>query len=231
VSDGPRPVLHARTSAFSYHCGACSRCCYGRRIQVNPYELARLSRGLGISTTEVISQFTVDGGTALAARADTACTFLGPNGCTVHADRPLACRLYPLGRIVQADGSETFVENEPDPQTKGLYGESGTVGSYIQSQSVAPYIAAADRYYTVLARLMTVGEARGPLSADNVGQGTATPGDPSAEIDAMEFIDADLAVQNDAAHGGPAVPSDADALIDRHLALIEGWAEELIRDR
>ena len=231
MSDGPRPVLHARTSAFSYHCGACSRCCYGRRIQVNPYELARLSRGLGISTTEVISQFTVDGGTALATRADTACTFLGPNGCTVHADRPLVCRLYPLGRIVQADGTETFVENEPDPQTKGLYGESGTVDSYIQSQSVAPYIAAADRYYAVLARLMTAGDARGTLSSDNAGRAIAPSDDASPEVDAMFFIDADLAVQNDAAHGGAPAPADVDALIDRHLALIEGWAEEFIRDR
>jgi Fe-S-cluster containining protein len=231
VSDGPRPVLRGRTSAFSYHCGACSRCCYGRRIQVNPYELARLSRGLGITTTEVISQFTVDVGTALATRADTACTFLGPNGCTVHADRPLACRLYPLGRIVQADGSETFVENEPDPRTKGLYGADGTVDSYIQSQSVVPYIAAADRYYAILRRLMSVGDAPGTLSGENVARATATSDDTSAEIDAMLFIDADLAVQSDAAHGGGPVPADVEALVDRHLALIERWAEELIKDR
>jgi len=231
VSGGLLPVLHARSTAFSYDCRACSRCCYGRRIQVNPYELARLSRGLGITTTEVIAQFTVDGGTALAIRADTACTFLGREGCTVHPDRPLVCRLYPLGRIVQADGTETFVENEPHPQTEGLYGEDGTVGSYVQSQSVAPYIAAADRYYAALARLMTRGEVRGTGFGDTVGRATASNDDANAEIDPLVFIDADLAVRTDVARGGAPVPADVDALVDRHLALIERWAEELIRDR
>lgn len=231
MSTGPRPVLHARTTAFSYHCRACSRCCYGRRIQVNPYELARLARNLGTTTTDVIARFTIDGGTALASRANTACVFLGPEGCTVHPDRPLVCRLYPLGRIVQADGTETFVENEPLPQTEGLYGEDGTVGSYIQSQSVAPYIAAADRYYAVFARLMIRGEARGTGLGDDAGRATAPSDDESAELDPRVFIDADLAAWTDANRGGAPVPADVDALVDRHLALIERWAEELVRDR
>jgi Fe-S-cluster containining protein len=198
---------------------------------VNPYELARLARNLGTTTTDVIARFTIDGGTALASRADTACVFLGPEGCTVHPDRPLVCRLYPLGRIVQADGTETFVENEPHPQTEGLYGEDGTVGSYIQSQSVAPYIAAADRYYAVLTRLMTRGEAHDTGLGDDAGRATAPSDDESTEIDPLVFIDADLAAWTDANRGGSPAPADVDALVDRHLALIERWAEELIRDR
>jgi hypothetical protein len=177
---------------------------------VNPYELARLARGLGITTTEVIAQFTVDGGTALATRADTACTFLGPNGCTVHADRPLVCRLYPLGRVVQADGSETFVENQPHPETEGLYGQAGTVGSYLDSQAVEPYIAAADRYHAVFTRLMSDGDKRGD--------------EPSVDIDPRAFIDADLAIQTDA---GSRPPPGVDALVEEHVALIERWAEQL----
>lgn len=180
---------------------------------MNPYELARLARGLGITTTEVISQFTVDGGTALATRADTACTFLGADGCTVHADRPLVCRLYPLGRIVQADGSETFVENEPHPETEGLYGDDGTVGSYVESQSVEPYVAAADRYYAVFTRLMH------GVAASSTEAG--------ADIDPRVFIDADLAVQTDAASRDAPTPVDADALAEAHLTLIERWAQQL----
>ena len=209
---GLLPVLRARTSAFSYQCRACSRCCYGRRIQVNPYELARLSRGLGITTSEVIARFTVDGGTALATRADAACTFLGPNGCTVHADRPLVCRLYPLGRVVQADLSETFVENEPHPETEGLYGEAGTVGSYVESQGVEPFIAAADRYHAVFTRLM--------LGGDEVAD------ESKVEIDPRAFVDADLAVQTDPASGHQP-PAGADALVAEHLAIIKRWAEQI----
>lgn len=215
----PLPVLHARASAFSYRCRACNRCCYDKRIQVNPYELARLSRQLGCSTSAVIANFTVDGGTALAKRPDTACVFLGPNGCTVHASRPLACRLYPLGRIVQADGSEVFIELTPDPETKGLYGEDGTVAAYIESQGVAPYVAAADRYYAVLARLLSPGGRVTP--SESLSDSVAD------EIDERVFVDADFAVQMDAARSGDPVPRDVDELMERHLALIERLADVL----
>jgi hypothetical protein len=221
--------MHARASAFSYRCRACSRCCYGKRIQVNPYELARLARGLDTTTTDVIARFTVDGGTALAVRGDRACVFLGPDGCTVHADRPLVCRLYPLGRIVQADGSETFVEHEPHPETDGVYGEDGTVGEYVDTQGVAPYIAASDRYFAVLTRLMRNGGVQNAQARDDDRSTTAASSGAAdtPDIDTRAFIDADVAVQLDAARGTAAVFADADALMERHLVLIEGWAEQL----
>jgi uncharacterized protein len=214
------PVLHARTSAFSYRCRACSRCCYGKRIQVNPYELARLARNLDTTTTEVIARFTVDGGTVLATRGDTGCVFLGPRGCTVHADRPLVCRLYPLGRIVQTDGSETFVENEPHPETEGVYGAGGTVGEYLVSQGVEPYIAAADRYYAIYLRL---------LGTRGRGDGDAMPDMKSADRagdDTAFFIDADLATQGaEPRNPSDRVALDAKAVMTRHLALLERWIE------
>ena len=189
---------------------------------MNPYELARLSRKLGCSTSDVIDNYTVDGGTALATRADSACVFLSPEGCTVHSDRPLACRLYPLGRIVQADGSEAFVELAPDPETEGLYGEDGTVDAYIESQGVAPYLTGADRYYAVLTRLFATDS---PSAKELTGGSLA---DVSAEeIEPRVFIDADLAVQIDAARSGAPVPLDVDTLVERHLAVLERLVEQL----
>jgi len=212
MSVGQLPVVESRASSFSYQCRACSRCCYGRRIQVNPYELARLARGLGITTTEVIARFTVDGGTALANRSDTSCTFLGAHGCTVHPDRPLVCRLYPLGRIVDGNGHEAFINNQPHPQTEGLYGTDGTVGSFIESQSVDPYIAAANRYFAVYTQLMSA---------------SARDHEPNLDIDPRAFIDADLAVQMNGASGNAPPPTSVDALVEAHLAIIEEWARQL----
>ena len=60
--------------------------------------------------------------------------FLGPQGCTVHPDRPLACRLYPLARWTSPEGEESFGHLEPHPQTAGLYGTSGTVDNFLTSQ-------------------------------------------------------------------------------------------------
>ena len=216
----PLPVLHASDSAFSYTCNACSRCCYDKRIIVNPYELARLARNRGISTTEVIAQFTEDGGTALTVKPNGACIFLGRNGCTVHADRPLVCRLYPLGRVVQPDGSETYVEFEPHPDTAGVYGQESTIGAYVESQGAGPYITAADRYYALLVKLMQAfGTLTGKSSIDASTDHTAL------EVESARFVDADLAVRAECERTGESFPHDVEALVERHLLLLERWLD------
>jgi Fe-S-cluster containining protein len=232
LSGDSLPVLHARKSAFSYRCNACSRCCYGKKIQVNPYELLRLARNLGTTTTDVIARYTVDGGTALATRPDASCVFLGVTGCTVHADRPLVCRLYPLGRIVQEDGRETFIENAPHPQTAGEYGFDGTVGDYLAIQGVAPYTEAADRYYAILTRLIQFEgassiDARAP---DDVPAHADSADDIVTGIDARGFVDADLAIQLDIERGGAPAPHAVDGLMARHLEIISRWSEVLGAD-
>jgi Fe-S-cluster containining protein len=186
---------------------------------VNPYELLRLAANLQCSTTEVIARFTRDGGTTLATRDDSACVFLAPNGCTVHPDRPLACRLYPLARIVHADGSEAFLEREPHPASEGVYGTDGSVAEYVESQGVTPYIAAAERYYAAFAQLLAASDS------------DLAPGAESAtDVDARWFSDVHLAVQADSQRRGGTAPTDVDALVDSHLALIHRWTQQLTNE-
>ena len=127
---GAAPALvfdKERASPFAYVCRACNRCCYLKAIQVGPYEVLRLARNRSISTTEFLSTYTEAGGTFLRVRPDGACVFLTEKGCGVHPDRPLVCRLYPLGRLVDAEGRERFADLPPHPETAGLYGGVGTV--------------------------------------------------------------------------------------------------------
>ena len=137
----------ARSEAFGYICRACSRCCYHKVIQVNPYEIARLARHLGRSISEFRKHCTEDGaGAVLRRNSDDVCIFLGMSGCSVHADRPLVCRLYPLGRRVAPDGTETWLHTRPHPQSEGRYSRDGTIADYITAQGALPYIRAADEY-------------------------------------------------------------------------------------
>jgi Fe-S-cluster containining protein len=140
-----------RSSPYAYACGACSRCCRDKVIPVNPYEVARLAAARSVSTSRFLAECT--DGVALKRREDGTCIFLGTGGCTVHADRPLVCRLYPLGRRIDAEGAETFHHATPHPQTAGVYSERGTVQSYLDSQGAAPFLAAADAYLAVFERL------------------------------------------------------------------------------
>lgn len=145
-----------RESAFSYQCNACSRCCHNKAIRVGPYEILRLARRLGMTTTEFIAQHTEAGGTVLRMRNENnrACIFLNQQGCSVHPDRPLACRLYPLARSVDPEGHESFGHLIPHSETEGIYGTSGTVADYLSQQGVAPFFEMGDRYGAVYQRMV-----------------------------------------------------------------------------
>ena len=150
---------YRRDEPFSYVCNRCKRCCYGKRIPLNPYDLIRLAEVLHISTGDLIDQHTQDG-IYLNVRTDVdgePCVFLGEEGCTVHAGRPGACRVYPLGRSSTYEGEESFALVEPHPQTAGVYGTAGTMASYVREQGAEPYFEASHRYLTLFSRLAMAG--------------------------------------------------------------------------
>src|SRR6476469_3884424 len=143
-----------RVSEFSYECRGCRRCCYDKAIPVNPYEIARLAEVIGTTTTDVLARFTTTGGAILSIQADGACIFLGERGCTVHDGRPLACRLYPLGRRVTPNGEERFAEVVPHPESAGVYGVAkGTVEDWLRDQGASPYLVASQCYVAILRRM------------------------------------------------------------------------------
>ena len=138
----------ARAQAYGYNCNRCLVCCHDKHIQVNPYEVAQLARGLGLPTTEVQRRFTQgELGVALAQVEEGACVFLGPEGCTVHPFRPLVCRLYPLGRTIVPGEKEEFIHLDPHPESRGVYHTKGTIAEFLEAQDTARYIQAADEYF------------------------------------------------------------------------------------
>lgn len=144
--------FRTRESAFSYQCHACNKCCHGKGIQVNPYETMRLSGLLRITTSEFRQKYLNQ--QMLKHKPDSdACIFLGENGCTVHKDRPLVCRLYPLGRLRLDTGREIFTELTPHPESEGEYGTSSTVEGYLQTQEVESYLQAEKLYSEVITKM------------------------------------------------------------------------------
>jgi uncharacterized protein len=209
----------ARSTPFSYECRACKRCCKDKIIPLNPYEVARLAEHVGLTTTAFLAQHTGVGGAALRRRDDGTCVLLGEGGCTVHPARPLACRLYPLGRHVSGTGEESFAEVEPHPQTEGVYGTDGSIGDYLHRQQVEPYLAAADRYSRVLAKMLTAlatREDRREVDAD----ATAAVGRNPTTVDDNP-LDMDATVGRFCAERGRAVPPDVEAKTLLHIEALE----------
>jgi uncharacterized protein len=150
---GTQPPTASRTSAFGYICRRCSRCCRDKHIQLTPYEVARLARERNETTGQFRAAWTVDGqGTVLRQKEDRTCVFLGPQGCEVHGDRPLVCRLYPLGRHIDVEGVEFYTTLQGHPLSEGEFTGRGTIADYLEAQGAKPYITAHDGYFQWLAR-------------------------------------------------------------------------------
>ncbi len=219
-------LLRAAGTPFSYACHACGRCCHGRRISLSPYEVVRLAANRGLSTGALLERFATRDGTALRHRPDGGCVFLGERGCTVHPDRPLACRLYPLGAVALGDGPPGFVELEPHPRSEGVYGEDGTVGDYLASQGAEPYLRAAGRYRSLLARAISRrpgADSTGPDAPGEAGA-TAVPGDrdevPGPDMSGGErraWLDVDAVLAADREEADRPLPSDPEEKIRLHL--------------
>jgi len=200
----------ARDEAFAYVCNRCSLCCQGKLIQVNPYEIARLARRVGVSTGQFTADYTEDGaGARLARDATDTCVFLGPQGCTVHPDRPLVCRIYPLGRHVAAEGTERWTHVAPHPQTKGVYGKDGTIADYIAAQGALPFMRAADAYTEWLRSAYRVIDA----------------GDDATSLEAADLLDMDSMIAAHCRETGADEPLDIEARMALHLAILADWLD------
>ncbi len=104
-----RRLTPGETFAFTCHPGVpCfNTCCADVNIILAPLDVVRLARRLGMTTRDFLDSYTGNPVTKdlrlpvvlLKMRDEPAkrCHFLGEDGCTVYADRPWACRMYPLG--------------------------------------------------------------------------------------------------------------------------------------
>lgn len=202
-----------RAESFGYACQRCMRCCRHKMIQVDPHEIARLARRFGQTTTEFRTTWTENGaGNHLRRKDDGACVFLGPEGCTVYTDRPLVCRIYPLGRHVDPDGVERFSHVTPHPETEGVYSRDGTIAEFLEKQGAEPFMQIADRYAQWLrSAVSALGMSIYDIDADpdNVGDESA-----------FELIDMDTAVAAHCTAANIAEPIELEERVELHLKIL-----------
>jgi Fe-S-cluster containining protein len=214
-----------RDSAFSYQCNACSRCCHNKAIRVGSYEILRLARRLGMTTTEFIERHTEAGGTVLRMQDENnrACIFLDQQGCSVHTDRPLACRLYPLARWIDADGHESFGHMTPHPKTEGIYGTSATLADYLDKQGVAPFFEMGDRYGAIYQRMLDVLESLDSDELEKRPDRRKDVEETASGIAASPWIDIDKTVTGFCKANRRPIPDDIDGVVAVHIEAIDAW--------
>lgn len=142
----------------------CSRrgtCCHGKDIRITPWELALLAQARGVAPAVFREAATDDAGTRLRCDGPAgwqglpACAMYdAAGGCSVHASRPLACRLYPLGRALDRGRERFFHEGRRLPCLDGGCPEVVDlpmlrVREYLGQQGIAPFTAVRDDYLEV----------------------------------------------------------------------------------
>lgn len=141
----------------------CSRkgtCCHGNQVLLNPWELASLANQLQIEAVEFRKRYCDFFGFRLRfdgaenALGKKACLlYQAEKGCTVHEGRPLACRLFPLGRQIQQENITYIFEGNDFPCNNGCpevnFLPKLSVETYLKEQKTTHFEAAQDAYLEV----------------------------------------------------------------------------------
>lgn len=148
-------------------CSRAGTCCFGKAVMLNPWELLCLSKEKKISPREFRDLYCEFGGIRLRfdgrtdGKGQQACSQYVENfGCSVHLGRPLACRLFPLGRQIQNNEAYYIYQGSQFPCltdcSEVLELPKLTVGTYLKGQAVDQFEKGQDEYLNVMQNLADV---------------------------------------------------------------------------
>jgi len=149
---------------------SCSRtgtCCHGKIVRINPWDLVSLANEKKITPREFRDLYCEFGGIRLRFNGKVgwmgqqACSQYVDNvGCSVHLGRPLACRLYPLGRQIQNNEVHYMYQGDEFPCLKGcpevLELPHLSVGEYLKDQITDEFEKAQDEYLEVMENIADI---------------------------------------------------------------------------
>ncbi len=156
-------------------------CCRKLDLVLTPYDILRLKKSLNLSAAEFLEKHTLPADPKrsrwpllrlkMGSGEEGRCPFLAPEGCLVYADRPSACRTYPLARASQKDEQGLVTERFFLVEEAHCLGfrEEGvwTVEAWIADQGLIPFHHWNDRWMAILTHPQGPGE--GPSARAKAG--------------------------------------------------------------
>lgn len=148
-------------------CSRSGTCCFGKVVTLNPWELLSFSKEKKISPREFRDLYCDFGGIQLKFsgkidnKGQNACSqYVDGFGCSVHLGRPLACRLYPLGRQIQNNEAHYIYQGDQFPClndcTEVLELPKLSVGEYLKGQQADQFEKAQDEYLKVMQNIADI---------------------------------------------------------------------------
>jgi len=146
---------------FKFTCDRSGRCCRNRTdnsIILSPHDSYRLQQNLELGSadfTELYAQRVLGADSHLpmlllrfqrSGHRENKCPFLESSGCTVYQDRPLVCRMYPVGRMVDRDMKSYFFLTKAAEYCKLGRGKEYTIEQWLEETGSEPYCNWNDRF-------------------------------------------------------------------------------------
>ncbi len=160
MTDGKLYKSNDMVKLLCNDCIGCVGCCngMGSSIQLDPYDIFLLTGNLKCNFQDLLAEkielSLCDGLILPNLRMNgerEVCTFLNANGrCSIHAFRPVLCRLFPLGRLYRED--ELFYIhqiNECGMQNGGKI----KIAKWLGLQGLKEYESYIIRWHKLIARL------------------------------------------------------------------------------
>lgn len=164
-----------------------SNCCTkSAPIVLNPYEIALICKASGTAYDDLLDVVDTDRANGLPLvllPRDPACHFWDGKGCTIYNARPLACRLFPIGRVFE--GCQSHIVLPSVNSCPGLSTDpASTVSDYLAGQDTALLIRMADHWIEFVSAMELLGLPDKPVTSvafhmmvyNPDGPTSATPG-------------------------------------------------------
>lgn len=145
-------------------CSRTGTCCHDKKVRLNPWDLACLAQAKELTPRDFRDRYCDFGGIYLRFdgapgwKQKAACSQYVPDlGCSVHLGRPLACRLYPLGRQREGDELYYMYQGSDFPCMEGCPEVSDlpqlSVAAYTEGQATKLFEVAQDEYLELMQSL------------------------------------------------------------------------------
>jgi Fe-S-cluster containining protein len=140
---------------IDFACRQCGGCCTNTTPYVTPWDVWRLARALGTSTSDIITKYLIIIETSLpgvenlgrvpllalkmtgnSRSRSKQCVFLDreTHRCTVYNARPLSCRMFPAGLQYSEKCQYVMVMVKPLPECSGYGAGHNTLQQYLNGE-------------------------------------------------------------------------------------------------
>ena len=153
-------------------------CCRNIDITLTPYDILRLKKHLGLTSSEFLAKYTypfefaknsIAGVKMLPVEGGTECQFMTEEGCSVYEDRPTSCRYYPVGLLSTRRADENFDRTSyalvQEDHCKGHLEEREiSIRDYRKEQGLDEYDDEGRAWRQLILKMKSAGPAIGTLS-------------------------------------------------------------------